>query len=221
MSIFKFDVYRNSNVGVYLRANEDFILVPMGLARSKIVKLEANLEVRALTTSVGGSRLLGPMLAMNSHGIILSKIASDQEVKDLRKHTGLEVERIDMKYTSVGNLVCANDNGALVSRIVPTLIAHKISDILDVPVESLGLGNYYQVGAMILATNSGGVIHPLAGDREIDIVKDLLKVEVEAGTVNSGVPFVTSGIIANARHAIVGSHTSGLELAILSRALKI
>lgn len=221
MSISRFGIYRNSNIGIYLKGNEDFILAPTGLAQSKITKLEANLEVPVFTTSVGGSRLLGPMLAMNSHGIILSKIASDQEVADLRRLTGLEVGRIDMRYTSVGNLVCTNDHGALISKLIPSLGAKQISDILDVPVEAIDIGAFYQIGAMILATNFGGVIHPLARDFEIDYVQDLLKIEVEAGTVNSGVPFVTSGIIANGRNAIVGNHTSGLELAILSRALKL
>ncbi len=221
MSITKFGVYRNSNIGIYLRGSENFILAPTGLAQSKIAKLESNLEVPALTASVGGSRLLGPLLAMNSNGIVLSKIASDQEVKDLSKLTGLRVGRIDMTYTSVGNLVCSNDHGALVSKVIPSSGVRQISDILDVPVEAIGIGKFYQIGAMILVTNAGGIIHPSARDFEIDFVQDILGIEVEAGTVNSGVPFVTSGIIANGRNAIVGSHTSGLELATLSRALKL
>jgi translation initiation factor 6 len=221
LSVTKFGVYRNSNIGIYLRGSENFTLAPTGMAQSKIAKLESNLEVPALTASVGGSRLLGPLLAMNSHGIILSKIASDQEVRDLSKLTGLQVGRIDMKYTSVGNLVCANDHGALVSKLIPSSGVRQISDILDVPVEAMSIGTLYQIGAMILATNAGGVIHPSARDFEIDFVQDILGIEVEAGTVNSGVPYVTSGIIANGRNAIVGSHTSGLELATLSRALKL
>ncbi|NWG09781.1 MAG: translation initiation factor 6, partial [Nitrososphaerales archaeon] len=75
--------------------------------------------------------------------------------------------------------------------------------------------------SMAVATNLGVVVHPRASEAEIDRIREFLKVDVEPSTVNSGVPYVASGIVANSKNALVGSLTSGPELLILSRILKV
>ena len=48
-----------------------------------------------------------------------------------------------------------------------------------------------------------------------------LEVDVEAVTVNGGVPFVASGVIANSKSVVVGTLTTGPELIMLSRVFKV
>ncbi|MGB9660329.1 MAG: translation initiation factor 6, partial [Nitrososphaerales archaeon] len=134
---------------------------------------------------------------------------------------GLPVERLPTKYTSVGNLIVANDHGALVSEILPNQAVKIIADVLDAPVEIMSIASYYQIGSMAVATDSGVVVHPRASEAEVKKIHDFLKVDVEPSTVNNGVPYVASGIIANSRNAVVGSLTNGPELLILSRILKV
>jgi len=64
------------------------------------------------------------------------------------------------------------------------------------------------------------VVHPKATEEEIKIISEVLHVEVEPATVNSGIPFLSSGIVANSKSVIVGSLTSGPELIMISRAFK-
>ena len=47
--------------------------------------------------SIGGSRLIGPLSAMNNKGIVLSRLADDDEIKMLRRETGLNVDRLNFK----------------------------------------------------------------------------------------------------------------------------
>jgi translation initiation factor 6 len=45
LDIFKYDVYRGPNIGIYIIANDDFVLLPMGFAKSKAEKLGKYLEL--------------------------------------------------------------------------------------------------------------------------------------------------------------------------------
>lgn len=221
MGIHLVDLYRSPNIGVFMKANEKFVLMPKGAASSKASHIAEYLEAEVVPVSVGGSRLLGPLICMNSHGILVSPLAEEDEVADLRRRTDIPVERITTKYTAIGNLVAANDKGAVVSRLLSRPAIDLIADVLNVPVAVTDLASYVQVGSMIFATNTGGIVHPKASDEEIQTVKEALNVGIEAGTVNGGVPIVASGLVANARNAIVGSLTTGPELMILSRALSV
>jgi translation initiation factor 6 len=124
------------------------------------------------------------------------------------------------KFTAIGNLISSNDNGALVSPLLDGEVNQQVRDVLGVPVNSITVGGFIQTGSMIVATNTGAAIHPKATEEEIKVISESLQVQVEPATVNGGVPFLSSGIIANSKSIIVGSLTSGPELIMLSRVFK-
>jgi translation initiation factor 6 len=72
---------------------------------------------------------------------------------------------------------------------------------------------------MVAPTNVGAIVHPRTTELELTRLEALLQVHIEPATVNGGVPYVASGIVANARNAVVGNLTTGPELLMLSRAL--
>lgn len=221
MGLYRIDVYRCPSIGVFLRANDSFVLAPKGLTSTKTNKLSSLLGVKPIKVSISGLRLIGPLVAMNNKGILVSRLAEDDEIEEIRNETGLPVERIFTKYTSIGNLVVANDHGAIVSSTFSSDDVKKISDVLGVQSHPANIASYYQVGSIVAATNTGVVVHPNTSEEEITIIHDMLKVNVEPATINCGIPFVSSGIVANSRNAIVGTLTSGPELLILSRILKV
>jgi translation initiation factor 6 len=69
---------------------------------------------------------------------------------------------------------------------------------------------------MAVATNKGALAHPMLKNKEREVLQEVLKVPVDVGTVNRGIPFVASGLVANERGAIVGSVTTGPEIFIIS-----
>ena len=221
MGIFSLDVYRSVNIGIFVRTNDQYVLIPKGLTPTKISKLTKFLGVKAVSTSIAGSRLIGPLTAMNSRGILVSRLANDMEIEEISTATGLPTMRLPSRYTSVGNVVAANDKGAIASEILDPSTLQQIRDVLDVPVERISIAGYTQVGSMIVSSNTGGVVHPRASDEEVREIGLILGVEVEPGTVNTGVPFVASGLLANSKSLVVGSLTSGPELMILSRAFRL
>ena len=80
------------------------------------------------------------------------------------------------------------------------------------------VASYDLVGSVVAATNSGAIVHPEALDSELEQINSILRVKASLGTVNGGVPFVSSGIVANSKSLVVGSLTSGPELVMLGQA---
>lgn len=221
MVIHKYDVYRSPNVGLFVRTNNDTLLLPFGFAETKAKKLKEYLDIeKIIHVSIAGTRLIGPMTVMNNNGILLPYTVSDDEIRIL-KQTGLNVDRLKSKFTAIGNLISANDKGAVVSNLFKGEADQNIKDILGVPIQTFSIGGYVQVGSMIVATNAGAIVHPLANDSEISRISEILQVEAEPATVNGGSPFLSSGILANFSSVIVGNLTTGPELIMISRALKV
>ncbi|MGB9724777.1 MAG: translation initiation factor IF-6 [Nitrososphaeria archaeon] len=216
MEINTFTLFRSCNIGIFLKCNEKFVLVPKNIAVTKAEKLSTFLGVPYIRASVSGLRLLGPLIAMNSNGILVSKYIEDDELKSLKSETGLPVERFPSNYTAVGNLISVNDKGAIVSNIFSSTHVKVIQDVLDVPTERMNVAGYTTVGSLIFATNVGALVHPLTSDREVEKIKSILKTEVTHCTVNDGVPFVSSGILGNSKGIVVGNLTNGTELMTLS-----
>jgi len=220
LAIHLLDIYRSSNIGVFLKSNEEYLLVPRGLAKTKIAKLSEYLSVEPIEISIGGSRLLGPLIAMNNNGIIVSKLADENEIRLLKETTGLPVERLQSRYTSAGNLISTNDKGAIVSMLLKDA-ENQIADVLNVHIEFLSIASFDHVGALMVSGNVGSAIHPQASDEEITKATKTLKVDVEPITINRGLPFIASGVILTKEKAVVGSLTTGPELIMLSRIFKL
>ena len=75
-----------------------------------------------------------------------------------------------------------------------------------------------QTGAVMVANNTGAVIHPEANEEDMKMFANLLGVKIEHATINNGIPYVKSGILANNNGVVVGTLTTGPEIMMLTRA---
>ena len=93
-----------------------------------------------------------------------------------------------------------------------------ISDMLDVEVFQSKIAGFNQTGSVMAANDSGAVIHPEADEEDMKVFAGILGVKVEQCSVNNGIPYVSSGILANNNAVLVGSMTTGPEIVMLTRA---
>ena len=203
---------RNQNIGVFSRANDHMALVPKNSTRGFSKTVEEALQVKVYRMSICGTSLLGTMITMNDHGIVLPRNAYAEEIGNFKK-MDVKVGVLDDRLTALGNLMLANDNGAVVSPRFSATSARVIGDVLDVEVERGEVGGFRTIGSVGIATNKGALLHPMVDEEDVSRVEDVLKVEVDVGTVNRGVGFLRTGIIANAGGAVVGEDTTGPEIA--------
>ncbi len=218
MDIFKSDVYRGPNLGVYISVNDKTILAPMGYAKTKAEKLEKYLDAEVLYTSVANTRLIGALCVMNNKGILLPTTAYQEEYDFLKEETDLKVGVLDSKLTALGNVICANDKGAVVSPWLSDSDCQTITDVLGVKVIQKKIAGFNQTGVVLVANNSGAAIHPEADEEDMKMFSNLLGVKVEQSSINNGIPYVSSGILANNHALVVGSMTTGPEIMMLTRA---
>jgi translation initiation factor 6 len=218
MDVIKYDVYRGPNIGVYINTNDDYVLVPMGFAQTKAEKLGEYLNAQVVYSSVANTRLLGALMVMNNNGILLPTTAYMDEYEFLKKETKMEIGVLDSKYTALGNVICANDKGAIVSPWLSKDDCQTIEQVLGVEVLQKRISGFNQAGAVMVANNSGAAIHPEADEEDMKIFANVLGVKIEQTTINNGIPYVMSGMLVNNHSVVVGSMTSGPEIMMLTRA---
>jgi translation initiation factor 6 len=163
--------------------------------------------------------VIGLVCVANSNGILLPYTTNDDELAALKEYPDIRVDWIDNKMTALGNIILANDNGAICHPDFDKNARAKISDALDVEVIPSTVANLPTVGSNSATTNQGAIVHPMATTNEIERISQLLKVHVEVGTVNRGSPYTSLGVMANMDSMIVGSETTGVELAHISQVL--
>jgi translation initiation factor 6 len=218
MDIIKYNVYRGPNLGVYISVNDKIGLVPMGFAETKAAKLAKFLDIEILYTAVANTRLIGALSVMNNKGVLLPNTAYQDEYDYLKSETDLEVGVLDTKFNALGNVICANDKGAVVSPWLSKEDCRKIADVLGVEVIQKKVSGFNQTGVVLVANNSGAAIHPEADERDMKTIANVLGVQIEQSSINNGIPYVSSGILVNNHCMVVGSLTSGPEIMMLTKA---
>ncbi|MEM2738991.1 MAG: translation initiation factor 6, partial [Candidatus Bathyarchaeia archaeon] len=111
--------------------------------------------------------------------------------------------------------------GAIVDPRLKQSEIKKISDALGVEAVPSEIAQLPYVGALAVATNKGILAHPLLKDSERKLLEEVLKVPVDVGTVNCGIPYVGTGLIGNSHAAVAGSLTTGPEMFIIGHALGV
>lgn len=221
MGLFLFDFFGNTSIGVYSLITNEMMIVPPQVSDTKAKKLEEWLKVKVTKTMIGGSVLIGALACANSNGIILPHYVREEEICAIKPCSNLNIIVMETKQTAYGNLILANDYGALVDPRLKETDISTIADTLGVEVVAGEIAGLPYVGSLAIATNKGVLAHPLLKEEEQKVLKDVLKVPVDVGTINCGIPYVATGLVANVHGAIAGYMTTGPELFIIGQALDI
>ena len=219
MAVIRADVFGSPNIGVYCYCTENVVIVPPGLTNRKMNQIGEALGAGVCKTTIGGSTLVGALVTGNSKGLLVPHIIRDYEYERLREFSKVAV--VQSLWTALGNLVLANDFGAVVHPEASTEILNALKGELEVkPVEGK-IGTLPFVGALGIATNKGAILSPNTMREEQMVIESALNVGAELSSTNGGVPFVRSGILANSKGAVVGPLTRGAELMQINKALMV
>ncbi len=217
----RMDLNGNPHIGVYCRANNEIAFVPPFANEKEIREIKRVLRVRVVSMTIGGSSIIGSLLAMNSNGMVVADFIEKDEMKKIEENFDGEIMVIEDRYNASGNNILANDYGAIAHPMIKDETLKKIERILDVKAEKSTIAGLNTVGMAGVATNKGVLCHPKIGEEERKMIEDVLGVEVNIGTVNHGMPYVGAGIIANEYGAIASRNTTGIELGRIEEALNL
>ncbi len=198
------------NIGVFARVLGDIAIIPPESPEEFREAVKTALDVTLVETTIQGSSIIGSLVAGNSRGIVVSGLATEEEVDLLAEHR--EVLLLTESMNAAGNVIMANDTFAAVHPDMPTDMMHAIGEFLGVEVFTLTLGGVRTVGMAGVATNKGVIVHPRATDQQIARIEAVAKVPVGTGSINMGSGLVGTGLLVNERGYLAGNATSGFEL---------
>jgi len=208
----------NPNLGVAISATDKVAIVPSNLSEAMEHLVTDTLKVPVIKTPINGSNLAGALAVGNSNGFILSPYAFDSEIEAI-KEFDVEVARIEDKFTAVGNIILANDFGAIVNPLLSDESLEIIKDVLDIEVERGSIAKFKITGSVAVSTNKGILAHPSATEDELAFAEGVMKTPADVGTVNNGIMLVGACMVANSSGVIAGLNTTGPELARIEEAL--
>ena len=71
MALIQKDLFNSPYAGVFCATNDSLTLAPPGIPKDDLVDIEIALGTSVKTVTIGGSRVLGTLLAMNNNGILV------------------------------------------------------------------------------------------------------------------------------------------------------
>jgi len=221
LAIYLISLIGSPSIGVYSLVTDKILIVPKSVPIKKAERLSQWLKIKLIHTSVGNSVLVGALACANSNGILLPSYVREEELDAIRRGFDGNITVMETKKTAYGNLVLANDHGAIVDPRLKGPDMQKVAETLCVETVPCEIADLPYVGSLAVATNKGVLAHPLLKDSERRILEDLFKVPVDVGTINCGFPYVGTGLIANRHAAIAGLLTTGPEMFIIGNALDV
>jgi translation initiation factor 6 len=221
LAIYLFDLIGTASIGVYSLATDKMVIIPKLVPLKKAERLGEWLKVKLIHTTIGGSVLVGALACANSNGILLPHFVRDEEIDAIKSCFEGNITVMEKKKTAYGNIILANDYGAVVDPRFKESEIKEISETLGVDTVPGEIAGLTYVGSLAVATNKGVVAHPLLKDSERKLLEDVLKVPADVTTINCGIPYVGTGLIGNRHAAVVGSLTTGPEIFIIGNALDV
>ncbi len=217
----RIDFNGNPHIGVYCRANNSIAFVQPLLTEKDKKEIEEVLKVKVVELTIGGSSIVGSLLAMNSNAIIVTDFIEDEELEKIEKNFDGEIFILADKFNAAGNNILVNDYGAIVHPSMADETVEKIKRLMEIEVRKCTIASLNTVGMAGVATNKGVLCHPKINDEEKKMIEEVLGVEASIGTVNHGMPYVGAGVVANEHGAVVSRDSTGIEMGRVEEALNL
>ncbi len=217
--MLRIKIFGSSNIGLYLYATNKYLLYHSAVPSKKIDLVVEELEVPSIKLHLTDTLLTAPFIVGNSNGLLVPDVFEDFALEQLKRDVNdldINLAVVSSKYNALGNIIVANDNGALISPIIPYRLKKLISDVLDVEVSTITVGRFSYIGSLVVVNNRSGLVAPVVKEYEKEILEDVLNVNLQEGTVNGGAEFIKLGLVVNDYGVVVGEDTSGAELMNIS-----
>lgn len=208
----------NPNVGLYGFATDKYCLIGGEVPEKFYSKIGEVLGVKVIPLTIAGTSLLGVFLNGNNKILLVPSIVFPQELEVLNKNK-IKYAIIDTKYTCLGNNLIITDKAGIASNDYGQKDLKQFKDALGFDIISAKIANHSTLGSLAVHNKNGILCHHDILENEAKLLKKILKLEINTGTVNMGSPFVGSGILCNSKGMLIGDLSGGPEIVNADQAL--
>jgi len=210
MEIVKRSMLGSPHIGVFCCITEKIGLLPHCTSPKETKGLADLFGIEIIETKLAQSPLLGIVASGNSHGFVVGEIVSDKEIDNL-KSFGLRIKKL-AGISAIGNLLEANDSKGICSPAINSKAKSSIEKFLKIELKTFRIAGSDLAGSCVVATNRGFAMNANASEKEFGDTKKFFKLQGSLSTANYGDAFLGNCVAANSRAAIVGLHTTGIEM---------
>lgn len=224
MTLLQRDLFNSPYSGVFCATNDLLTFIPPGIPSDDMEAISEALGTRIEVVTIGGSSVLGTLIAMNSKGILVSNLITTMEsdkIEAIASDMGLNFGVLSERSNAIGNNFLINDRGGFCNERLTSRSKTSAEEVLEIKIESRSLNRMDTLGMIGCVTNKGGLCHPEISDEEKGIMEKVLEVPVMEGTVNFGMPLVGAGVISSTNGAVCGRQSTGVELGRVEEALRL
>ena len=224
MTLLQRDLFNSPYSGVFCATNDSLTFIPPGIPSDDMEAISEALGTRIEVVTIGGSSVLGTLIAMNSKGILVSNLITTMEsdkIEAIASDIGLNFGVLSERSNAIGNNFLINDRGGFCNERLTLRSKTSAEEVLEIKIESRSLNQMDTLGMIGCVTNKGGLCHPEISDEEKGIMEKVLEVPVMEGTVNFGMPLVGAGVISSTHGAVCGRQSTGVELGRVEEALRL
>ena len=220
MDAARSDILGSDFIGAFCAATERIILVPARITHHDLSILESTLKAKPVRATIGESDLVGMLCRANTNGIIVSNLASPDEVKLIKEQTGTNVLLLKSKLNAIGSNILANDKIAIINPDYSNEKLKEISDALGVETIRPHRTDFKTVGANNILTNTGMVVNNRCTDAEKSMWEQATGFQSTRSTAATGALSVGLAVVANSKGVVAGNTTTGFELSRIVNALE-
>ena len=224
MPLLQRDLFNSPYAGVFCTTNDVLTIVPPGIPKDDMEAISEALETTVEVITIGGSRVVGTLVAMNSQGLLLSNLATSREIGKLEKiasDLNLRIGVVSDRSNAIGNNFLVNDKGGFCNERLGSNTRELAQEVLGVEITPKSLNRMDTLGMIGCATNKGGLCHPDIVSQERELMEEILGVSIMEGTVNFGMPLVGAGVVASSKGAVCSRQSTGVELGRIEEALSL
>lgn len=224
MALLQKDLFNSPYSGVFCVTNDLLTLVPPGIPDDDMAAIGEALGTTVEVITIGGSSVLGTLVATNNKGLLVSNLVTSLELEKLEKwckKLNLNLGILSERANAIGNNFLLNDSGGFCNERLSSSSIKDAEGIFEVAVKSQSFNGMDTLGMIGCVNNNGGLCHPDIDENERKIMQEVLDVPVMEGTVNFGMPLVGAGVITSSKGAVCGRQSTGVELGRVEEALKL
>ncbi|MEM4778241.1 MAG: translation initiation factor IF-6 [Thermoplasmatales archaeon] len=215
--IQKARIFNSPFLGVFIRTWEKYTFYPKGAGDDIVRMISTYLKTEPIGITIGGSNLVGSLCAMNSNGIVVGRMVTEDELKLIPEN--IRVGVINDKLNATGNNILVNDRIAMVHEEMTERSIKIISDVLGVDVVKWSFKSIKTIGSSGLVTNKGIILPPNMSDEEIENIGKLFGVRGSVGTANFGSMYIGASVVSNSNGALIGEDSTTVEISNIEEAL--